>query len=105
MKLNNFIERKERVKPQRKVYTLENDSKDEKYKQQIDELEQRLNHYEVLEGSFEELKRSNSKLQESHTDSNVLLSKSEEQVNILNLDLMQAQEKLNLIPEFEETIR
>ena len=105
MKLNNFIERKERVKPQRKVYTLENDSKDEKYKQQIAELEQRLNHYEVLEGSFEELKRSNSKLQESHTDSNVLLSKSEEQVNILNLDLMQAQEKLNLIPEFEETIR
>jgi len=105
MKLNNFLQRTEIVKPKRKVFTLENEAKDQKYLQQIVELEQQLEQYAVLEGSFEELKRTTSKLQESHVDSNVLLSKSEERVSILNLDLTQAQEKLDSIPEFEETIK
>lgn len=105
MKLNNFLQRTETVKPQRKVFTLENESKDQQYLQQIMGLEQQLKQYVVLEGSFEELKRTTSKLQESHVDSNVLLSKSEERVSILNLDLTQAQEKLDSIPEFEETIK
>jgi chromosome segregation ATPase len=105
MKLNNFLQRTETVKPQRRVFTLENEAKDQKYLQQIDGLEQQLEQYAVLEGSFEELKRTTSKLQESHVDSNVLLSKAEERVSILNLDLTQAQGKLDLIPEFEETIK
>lgn len=105
MKLNNFLQKTEAVKPQKRVFALENEAKDQKYKEQIEELEQKLSHYEALDNTFEELKRTNSKLQESHSDSNVMLSKAEEQMNILNLDLEQAQGKLNLIPEFEETIR
>jgi len=105
MKLNNFLQRTATVKPQRRVFTLENEAKDVKYLQQIAELEQKLEQYAALDNSFEELKRTTSKLQESHVDSNVLLSKAEERVNILNLDLTQAQEKLDSIPEFMETIK
>ena len=105
MKLNNFLQRTETVKPQRKVYALGNESKDVKHKQEIEELEQKLEQYASLEETFEDLKRTTNKLQESHVDSNVLLSKAEEKVSILNLDLTQAQGKLDLIPEFEETVK
>ena len=105
MKLNNFLDKTQAVKPQRKVYALENEAKDTKHKQEIAELEQKLEQYASLEETFEDLKRTTNKLQESHVDSNVLLSKAEEKVNILNLDLAQAQEKLNSIPEFEETVK
>ena len=93
------------VKPQRKVFSLDNEAKEQKYVKQIEELEQKLEQYEALDQTFEDLKRTTNKLQESHADSNVQLSKAEEQVSILNLDLAQAQEKLNLIPEFEETVK
>ena len=105
MKLNNFLQRTETVKPQRKVFSLDNEFKDQQYIEHIAGLEQKLEQYEVLDQTFEDLKRTTNKLQESHVDSNLLLSKAEEQVSILNLDLTQAQEKLNLIPEFEETIK
>ena len=105
MKLNNFLQRTETVKPQRKVFSLDNEFKDQQYIEHIAGLEQKLEQYEVLAQPFEDLKRTTNKLQESHVDSNLLLSKAEEQVSILNLDLTQAQEKLNLIPEFEETIK
>ena len=105
MKLNNFLDDKPRVKTQRVSFNLENEAKDLSYQKEIQDLQEKLDHYEALDDSFEALKRSNSVLKESHTDSNLLLSKAEEQVNILNLDLAQAQEKLNMIPEFEETVR
>ena len=105
MKLNNFLQKTDAVKPQRKVFSLDNESKDQRYIEQIAGLEQKLEQYEALDQTFEDLKRTTNKLQESHVDSNVLLSKAEEQVNILNLDLTQAQGKLNLIPEFQETIK
>ena len=105
MKLNNFLQKTETVKPQRRVFSLDNEAKDERYNQQIEELEQKLEHYEALDQTFEELKRTTSRLKESHTDSNVQLSKAEERVNILNLDLEQAQGQLNLIPRFEETVK
>ena len=105
MKLNNFLQKTEAVKPQRRVFSLDNEAKDQRYTEQITELEQKLEQYEALDATFEELKRTTSKLQESHADSNMQLSKSEEQVNILNLDLEQAQGKLNLIPRFEETVK
>ena len=105
MKLNNFLQKTETVKPQRRVFSLDNEAKDERYNKQIEELEQKLEHYEALDQTFEELKRTSSRLQESHTDSNVQLSKAEERVSILNLDLEQAQSQLNLIPKFEETVK
>ena len=105
MKLNNFLQKTETVKPQRRVFSLDNEAKDERYNKQIEELEQKLEHYEALDQTFEELKRTTSRLQESHTDSNVQLSKAEERVSILNLDLEQAQSQLNLIPRFEETVK
>ena len=105
MKLNNFLQKTETVKPQRRVFSLDNEAKDERYNKQIEELEQKLEHYEALDQTFEELKRTTSRLQESHTDSNVQLSKAEERVSILNLDLEQAQSQLNLIPKFEETVK
>ena len=105
MKLNNFLQKTEAIKPQRRVFSLENEAKDERYNKQIEELEQKLEHYEALDQTFEELKRTTSRLKESHTDSNMQLSKAEERVNILNLDLEQAQGKLNLIPKFEETVK
>jgi len=105
MKLNNFLQKTEAVKLQRKVFSLDNESKDQRYIEQIAGLEQKLEQYEVLDQTFEDLKRTTNKLQESHVDSNVLLSKAEERVSILNLDLTQAQEKLDSIPEFEETIK
>ena len=105
MKLNNFLQKTETVKPQRRVFSLDNEAKDERNNKQIEELEQKLEHYEALDQTFEELKRTTSRLQESHTDSNVQLSKAEERVSILNLDLEQAQSQLNLIPKFEETVK
>ena len=42
MKLNNFLQRTETVKPQRKIYSLENESKDVKHKQEIEELKDEL---------------------------------------------------------------
>jgi chromosome segregation ATPase len=105
MKLNNFLEETPIVKPKRVTFNLENEAKDTQYQKEITELEDKLEHYASLEDSFEQLKRSNSKLHESHIDSNALLSKAEEKASILNLDLTQAQEKIDLIPEFEETVR
>lgn len=105
MKLNNFLSETPIVKPKRVTFNLENEAKDTQYQKEIAELETKLEHYASLEESFEQLKKSTSKLRESHADSNVMLSKAEEKASILNLDLNQAQEKIDLIPEFEETVK
>ena len=55
MKLNNFLQKTEAIKPQRRVFSLENEAKDERYNKQIEELEQKLEHYEALDQTFEEL--------------------------------------------------
>ena len=42
MKLNNFLQKTEAVKPQRRVFSLDNEAKDQRYTEQITELEQKL---------------------------------------------------------------
>ena len=45
----------------------------------IEELEKEVLKYKQIEETFEELKRTNNKLVDSHTDANILLSQTEEQ--------------------------
>ena len=106
MKLNSFLNNEPVKRPQqRRVYKLENEAKEQQLNSKIEELEKELVKYKQIEETFEDLKRTNNKLADSHTDANILLSQSEEQNNILNIDLTQAQSKLDRLPELEETIK